>query len=421
MSLPNGVGPSAGLPSFHFASGPTGITPNVHPMRVNCPALPCAAAPNPALSVPPTASALLHVAAAGNVSSAVAAAEEARRARELAVREPHTNSSFQRDATGCSSRGSERDGVRREAQGWIGDSLDVAITRSQRGRGDWRHSGRGAPSRRSGAVSGRSRVTREKAAVTTNKREYMKTSRVNELPNAGFARRPSRSDSELSLMSVACEEDDGHSEEAFTPPQSAATSLDSESAQRRGPPTSEECGGLTALSSVSPASSVCSTLSRKSSLSEDCSNSTSAHFTHADVTSSRGPLTGCSGSTSVSNLSVGTGGLTSQSPPPVGDDGNKRDGMAVRNSQNCQDKSSPKWDGNFLFDLWVPTTFHPAGKPAVKAVIGFRGATHKEMERITGAHVRVYGKQMYRSTKRHEYDEFRYGNVAAPNVSCSYI
>lgn len=60
-----------------------------------------------------------------------------------------------------------------------------------------------------------------------------------------------------------------------------------------------------------------------------------------------------------------------------------------------------------LFDLWVPTTFHPLCPERVRLVLGPKGRTHKEMEQFTKTRVQLYGRELVRDTSKHEYDPFR--------------
>lgn len=373
----------------------------------------------------PGAFALHHAAVAGAAAGAAAAAEEARKARERAAMNSAPNDGSMpaggpggplRGGRGGGPRGSagKRHGMERTTQSWrrqVPDESPASAGRPQKGRGEWRGAGG-----RAGVPPGCSRWRTEPtdcSTGTTTKRQRV----VDGAPRA-------TSDSELSLMSVA-------SDEQHQNRRSPSVEFVHRQGPSRAPPlaTTDNTGELSAV--LTPMSSL-SRSSRESSLSRASSPSEGNHSTR------RGPidLAGTAPGNDVSRLGEtgvmpewppGLGGpMISQSRPSPGyrtrsPTGDISPGCASESApanpllpQHAQKRSPPKRTGKFLFDLWVPTTFHPLGRDAIKAVLGVRGSTHKEMERVAGAHVQIYGKKLNRNTKKHEYDEFRYAGIT-PN------
>ncbi|OEH75765.1 hypothetical protein cyc_00838 [Cyclospora cayetanensis] len=307
--------------------------------------------------------------------------------------------------------GSKRHGVERSSQSWRRQGPDEgtgSTIRSQRGRAEWR----GGGPRGGGPGGNRWRGGQaEGGSGTLKKRQRV----VDGGPHGG-------SDSELSLMSVASDEQNH-----------GRRSPSVEFMHRQGPSKGNSHAGADNVGELSavltPMSSV-SRSSRDSSLSR-----TSSPTEGPEVLRGVPPLDLAGASAACNNSSVRDGGVTPEWPPGLGVSGGPLQSLrpqagstyrmrspaadpppgcvaesvagSVPPTQQNQKRIQQKRAGKFLFDLWVPTTFHPMGKDAVKAVLGVRGSTHKEMERVAGAHVQIYGKQLNRNTKKHEYDEFR--------------
>ncbi|KAL8274186.1 hypothetical protein Esti_001871 [Eimeria stiedai] len=417
-----------------FPHGPLMIPPGL-PLPLGA-AFPGAAPP----ALLPGAFALHHAAVAGAAAGAAAAAEEAREARERALMNAVNSDGIggapggrigvsQRGARSGALRG-KRHGVERASHSWRRPAHDEAalsaggstLSRSHKARGgEWR--GRGASHPGGGAAA----AARWRAAETggssgaTNKKRQRLVDRGGPPQNT--------SDSELSLMSVASDEQQQNRRSPSVEFVSRQKPLDGGPPPPCSAPSADNAGELSAV--LTPMSSL-SRSSRNSSI----SRSSSPCEQQFQTARSRVPMdvvgvpvgsnsqTGVGQNDSMPEWPPGLGGpvITSSRlppadytrarspPPPPGFNADNATTSAQHQAgpqHNTAKRSPPKRLGKFLFDLWVPTTFHPLGKDAIKAVLGVRGSTHKEMERVAGAHVQIYGKQLNRSTKKHEYDEFR--------------
>ncbi|XP_026191399.1 uncharacterized protein LOC34617944 [Cyclospora cayetanensis] len=406
--------PGAGAPHLIFPRTPLMMPPGI-PLPIGGP-FPGGVPP----ALLPGAFALHHAAVAGAAAGA-AAAEEARKAHERSIIMPPNDGLHpvgvhvgpQRGGRGPGGRGSgsKRHGVERSSQSWRRQGPDEgtgSTIRSQRGRAEWR----GGGPRGGGPGGNRWRGGQaEGGSGTLKKRQRV----VDGGPHGG-------SDSELSLMSVASDEQNH-----------GRRSPSVEFMHRQGPSKGNSHAGADNVGELSavltPMSSV-SRSSRDSSLSR-----TSSPTEGPEVLRGVPPLDLAGASAACNNSSVRDGGVTPEWPPGLGVSGGPLQNLrpqagstyrmrspaadpppgcvaesvagSVPPTQQNQKRIQQKRAGKFLFDLWVPTTFHPMGKDAVKAVLGVRGSTHKEMERVAGAHVQIYGKQLNRNTKKHEYDEFR--------------
>ncbi|KAL8448542.1 hypothetical protein Emed_003722 [Eimeria media] len=437
--LPSGGPPlGGGGGPLIFPHGPLMIPPGL-PLPIGAP-FP-GAGPPPLL---PGAFALHQAAVAGAAAGAAAAAEEAREARERAMMNAVNNDGMggppggppmglcHRGARGGPPRG-KRHGMERVSHSWRRQPHDdqalsaagsASVSRSHKARGgEWR--GRGAPHPGGGAAA-RWRVAEtggsSSGAPTTKKRQRLGG-------RGGPAQQTS--DSELSLMSVASDEQQQNRRSPsveFVPRQKP---LSGEAPPPCSAPQADNAGELSAV--LTPMSSL-SRSSRNSSISRGsspCEQQFQAARSRAPMDVVGGAQAGGSigqpgagQNDSMPEWPPGLGGpvVTSSRlpppdysrarspPPPPGFNADNAATSAQHQAgpqHNAAKRSPPKRSGRFLFDLWVPTTFHPLGKDAIKAVLGVRGSTHKEMERVAGAHVQIYGKQLNRNTKKHEYDEFR--------------
>ncbi|KAL8426029.1 hypothetical protein Efla_001947 [Eimeria flavescens] len=443
MQAAAGAPVGAGSGHLVFPHGPLMIPPGL-PLPLGGP---FPGGPPPALL--PGAFALHHAAVAGAAAGAAAAAEEARKARERALMNsvPNDGGSSSAAPPGVPAGGppgvppgagrgvgagrgpgGKRHNVERASYSWRRQAHDEGPPtpsgggngRPHKGRGDWRGRG-GGPHPGGSPGAGRWRVAEADGAG--GGLGYMKRQRV---VDKG-APPHSTSDSELSLMSVASDE---QQQQRVSP---SVEFVHRQKPSTGGPPSTlgggPAAGNAGELSAVLTPMSSLSGSSRNSSLSRSSSPGREPHLGRRGPPERGGlPGGGLRGQGAVSQSDPmpewppGLDGplVTSsqnynraRSPPPPPGFGGQTAAASFAHHQagaphhSLSKRSPPKRVGKFLFDLWVPTTFHPLGKDAIKAVLGVRGSTHKEMERVAGAHVQIYGKQLNRSTKKHEYDEFR--------------
>ncbi|CDJ60952.1 hypothetical protein, conserved [Eimeria maxima] len=452
-------GPPAPPPHLMFPHSPLMMPPGIP--------LPMGGVP-PALL--PGALALHHAAVAGAAAGAAAAAEEARKAHERSLAgggalgphdgAPHLPPGVPLERAGRGGGGprgpsGKRHNAERSGGNWRRLPKEERLSRmhmqqQQRGRSDWR--GTGGSSRDKHSAGSRWRGSgggghqgEGAGAPMKRSRAALRGFRGPSGPPGGIS--GASSDSELSLMSVASQEQEQQQQqqqrkrEQQEDHQQGRRSPSVEMLQQHGghlAPGEGMKGALTPISSLSGSESDLS-LSAASASSEKGGPPEGVGGPSDGI--GGGPADGFGGTRegfggtregfggpheSFRASSEGFGPSPEGFGPPPGLVGGEADvgyigertrdvvgsGVERRSNNNTSNNntsssSNRRGGGQFLFDLWVPTTFHPGGKEAAKVLLGVRGCMHKELQKAAGAHVQLYGKELKRNTNKHEYDAFR--------------
>ncbi|CDI78966.1 hypothetical protein, conserved [Eimeria acervulina] len=452
-----GPGPTPGPPVPPAPpGGPPGAPPGPPPhlMFPHSPLMMPPGIPLPMGGVPPAllpgALALHHAAVAGAAAGAAAAAEEARMAQERSFANagghgahdggppmppggPHGGLPERGSSRGAGSRGppGKRHYGERTGGTWRRLPREERLNRmqmqqqQQRGRSDWR--GGSSRDRSSGGSRWRGGGPPGEGLGAPMKRSRAALKGPRGPSGAPDGLSGASSDSELSLMSVASQDQDQQQRERERggeqqeEEQQERRSLSVEVLQQHGggPLASAEGirGALTPMSSLSGSESDLSISAASASPEKGAPSGVGG----PPPEGFGGPPEGFRGPPGLmGDGGVGRGELGSvcmQEEEEVRRSERRRRRSASNNnttttnnnssSSSSNSRSSRRGGGQFLFDLWVPTTFHPGGREAAKVLLGVRGSMHKELQKAAGAHVQIYGKELKRNTNKHEYDAFR--------------